>query len=196
MKVYAILLVLLTTTSAHAQKQVELFNLVQSLVPDSSEYSAVGDWAVGKPSTYAVKWESDRVTMSDDININFFRKGIAHIAIKGSPIVVAGKSVPWNVMIKGPRAGFSSFTISGTAHKSFSSKTTIDSLFLKNTFTAKLLQRCNKSAAAGFYFYELRIPGKEVAFLKISYRCSGDACSLRLDGYDDWSRKDAVLTCP
>ena len=195
MKVYATVLLLIFSTVSYAQKQVELFSLIKSFIPDSSEYSAVGDWAVGKPATYWVKWESDRVTMSDDMKINFFRKGTANVALNGTAFSVAGKPLVWSVMIKGPRAGFSSFTIKSAPHKNFKPKTTIDSLLFNNNYTFKLLKDCSKNESAGFYFYELRVAGKEVYFLKASWKCTGGACTLTIDGYDDWSMKDADLTC-
>lgn len=196
MKVYATFLLLIISIVSYSQKQVELFNLVKAFIPDSSEYSAVGNWAVGKPTTYPVKWENDRVTMSDDMTINFYRKGTANISINRAPLLVSGKPMLWNVMIKGPRAGFSSFTIKSAPHKSFKPKAEIDSLLFNSNYTFKLLKACSKNENSGFYYYKLNIPGKEVYFLKASWTCNGSACSLTFDGYDDWSRKDAVLTCP
>lgn len=50
---------------------------------DSTGYENVGDWAVGTPKKYPVKWKADRIEMSDDTSINFFRTGAADVTIKG-----------------------------------------------------------------------------------------------------------------
>lgn len=79
---------------------------------DSTGYSNVGDWAVGNAKKYPVKWKEDRIIMSDDTAINFYRMGSANISIKGKTYTdAAGQPVKWNIMLKGPRMGYSSFSI-------------------------------------------------------------------------------------
>ena len=64
---------------------------------------------VGQPKKFPVKWKADRIEMSNDTSINFFRMGTADITIKGRSFSQAGQPVKWNVMLKGPRMGYGSF---------------------------------------------------------------------------------------
>jgi hypothetical protein len=117
MKNWILLFAVFGSLTSFCQKKVELFDLVKKLVQDSSEFSDVGDWAVGSPSTYRVKWQSDRIIMSDDIKINFFRKGSADISVKGITPANPSKPMKWNVMLMGPRSGFTSFIITSPEKK-------------------------------------------------------------------------------
>jgi hypothetical protein len=185
----------LFSTSAFCQpKKVELFDLVKKLVQDSTGYETTGDWAVGHPSAYPVQWQADRIEMSDDEKINFFRKGTANITVNGATYLNMNKPVKWDVMLKGPRMGFSSFSIQSASHKSIAVKMTIDSIFGKKPYNFRLLKACS-GEASGFYYYEVKMPKKVMAWIKISWACSAGNCRLSLDGYDDWSKQYADLDC-
>ncbi len=180
---------LLSAATFSQLKKVELYNLVKKLVQDSSGYSTVGDWAVSKPAAFPIKWQADRIEMSDDMKINFFRKGTANITVNGSI------PIKWNVMLKGPRSGFSSFSISSENNKTMKAKTTIDSLFGKKPYSYTLLKDCAAGLSQGFYYYQLKMPKKTMTWIKISWVCSAGNCSLTLDCYDDWSKQYADLSC-
>jgi len=177
-------------------KKVALFDLVKKLVQDSTPYASVGDWAVGKPNTYPVKWKADKVEMSDDLSINFFRTGTADITVNNKYYFPENKDDKWMVMLKGPRSGFSSFTITSPLTKDVSPKTVIDSLLGSKDITYKMLQLCNKKDISGFTYYKVNIIKKVTAWLKISYNCKNGACIITLDCYDDWSKQYANLVCP
>ncbi|MEI9958305.1 MAG: hypothetical protein WDM90_18825 [Ferruginibacter sp.] len=105
----AILLFSLFVFSSYSFSQtrkVVLFDLVKKLVQDSTPYASVGDWAVGKPNTYPIKWKADKVEISDDLTINFFRTGTADITVDKKSYVPENKGDKWMVMLKGPRSGF------------------------------------------------------------------------------------------
>lgn len=182
-------------TAFSQTKKTELYDLIKKLVQDSTIEPIVGDWAVGKPSAYPVQWQADRLEMSDDLTINFFRKGTANITVNGTPYTTGNAPMKWAVMLKGPRMGFTSFTITSGSHPSIKPKTNIDSLFAKQLYTFKLLKSCDKNPSAGFYFYEVHIPKKVTAWIKISWTCNGGLCALTLDCYDDWSKQYATLLC-
>ncbi len=62
--ILALFIMLLAVTFSFGQsKKIELFDLVRKLVQDSSVSGTSGDWAVGHPATYPVKWQEDRVVM-------------------------------------------------------------------------------------------------------------------------------------
>ncbi len=188
---------LMLSVNCYSQlKKVDLYDLVKKLAEDSSQYSSVGDWAVGKPLTFPVKWEADKIEMSDDEKINFFRKGTANIIVNGIAYNdLVNKPIKWNVMLKGPRSGFTSFSIASGSNAAIKAKTPIDSLFGKKPYTYKLLQDCFAGASSGFYFYEVVLPKKVISFIKISWNCNGGKCTLMLDCYNYWSKQYAALAC-
>ena len=187
---------ILSANSFSQTKKIELFDLVKKLVQDSTGYDTMGEWAVGKPAMYPIKWQADRVEMSDDMKINFFRKGAANISINPITYIAANIPVKWDVLLKGPRSGFTSFTISCSNSDAIKARVTIDSLFVKKTYTYQLLQDCSASASSGFYFYQVKLPKKVLAFIKISWACSAANCNISLECYDDWSKQYADLVCP
>jgi len=52
----------------------ELQKLIISFTPAEG---SVGSCAVGNPSAYDVKWAADKIEMSADTAINFYRNGMA-----------------------------------------------------------------------------------------------------------------------
>lgn len=189
------LLLLFSATCFSQLKKIELFRLVNKLVQDSSADDTPGDWAVGSPSVYPIKWKSDMIEMSDDMKINFFRKGTVNISINN--VVYTNQNIPmnWNLMLKGPRMGFTSFSIESAPHKNIKARTSIDSLFGKNLYSYKLLQDCSSSSTSGFYYYQFKIPKKVMAWMKVSWKCVSGNCSIGLDLYDGWSKQYADLAC-
>lgn len=196
MKLLSTLLLLVATHVSAQTKKIEMFDLVKKLSLDSSQYESVGEWGIGSNSTYPIKWNNDRIEMSDDLKINFFRKGSANISINGVTYQQENKSTNWSVMLKGARAGYSSFNISGANLKDIKPKMSIDSLFPKKQFTYKLLQDCSSNLSRGFYYYQFKIPKKATSWLKISWICNSGSCILSLDVYDEFSKQYAELACP
>lgn len=114
--------------------KAELYDLVVKLMYDSTGNENVGDWAVGTPKKYPVKWKADRIEMSDDTSINFCRTGAADVTIKGKNFWQAGVPVKWNIMLKGARMGYSSLSIFSSASQDLRPRHTLDSLFGKKNF--------------------------------------------------------------
>ena len=184
-------LLLFTSASFGQVKKINLFDFVKKFIQDSSEFETSGDWAVGHAATYPIKWQSDRIEMSDDMKINFFRKGTADI-------MFGGRNLPgkWTIMIMGPRSGYSSFSIASPNNNSLKPRLTIDSLFGNKLYSAKLLINCDASSGYGFYYYVLKIPKKVTSWIKVSWLCKEPACTVILECYNDWSRQYVNLACP
>jgi hypothetical protein len=176
--------------------KTELYDLIKKLVPDSTGYENVGAWAVGQPKKYPVKWNEDRIIMSEDTSINFYRMGTADITILGRSFMQDGKPVKWNVMLKGPRMGYASFSIISSTNEMMVPKYTIDSVFGKKPFTAKLLKSCDGKTLSGYYYYEVKIPKKDVTYLKLSWLSVNGSTAIRIDCYDSWSKYAVKLDCP
>lgn len=182
--------------SAKPQAKTELYELVKKLITDSTGYENIGDWAVGQPKKYPVNWKSDRIEMSPDTSINFFRMGTAELLVNGRTLTQSGQPAKWSIMLKGPRMGYGSFSILSTPGAPLGAKPTLDSVFGKRSFRAKLLRACAAQAVAGYHFYELKIPGKDLVFLKLSWIAMNNHTALRVDVFDAYSRHAAKLACP
>lgn len=176
--------------------KTELYDLVKKLLCDSTGYENVGDWAVGKPKKFPVKWKEDRVIMSEDTSINFYRAGTVEITVNGRSFVQNGQPVKWNIMLKGPRMGYSSFSIISSPASDMKPIFNIDSVFGKRNFKAKLLKGCDTKTLSGFYYYELKLPGKDIAYIRLSWLSLNGNTAMRIDGYDSWSKYAAKLDCP
>lgn len=168
-----------------------VYELIQKLMYDSTGWTNVGNWGVGKPATYPVKWQADRIEMSDDTSINFFRKGTAGLT---APKGLAALSGPWSVMLKGARSGYTSFTLLSEPVDNLPSEITLEMLFEGKPFSSRLLKRCSDEKAR-FHYYEVKIAGKDPLFLKLSVLDVQGKRRVRLDGYDDWSRYAVKLDC-
>lgn len=172
-----------------------MYDLIKKLLYDSTGYENVGDWAVGQPKKYPVKWKADKIEMSNDTSINFYRLGTADIVIGGKTFMQDAQPVKWNVMLKGARMGYSSFSIISSPSTEITPKLSLDSLFGKKSFAAKLLKSCETKTLSGFYYYEVKLPKKDKVFLKISWISLNGKSAIRIDGYDSWSQYTAKLDC-
>jgi hypothetical protein len=183
------------SVSAQSTK-TELYDLIKSFLNDSTGYENVGDWAVGQSKKFAVRWKADRIEMSPDTSINFYRMGTADITVKGRSFTKATQPVKWSVMLKGPRMGYTSFSIITSPGDDMQPKFTIDSIFGKKPFSAKLLKSCDAKALTGYYYYELKLPKKDIAFIKLSWLSANGNTAMRIDCYDNWSKYAVKLDCP
>ncbi len=175
--------------------KTELYDLIKKLLYDSTGFENIGDWAVGKPKKYPVSWQSDKIEMSNDTSINFYRKGMSDITIKGKQVMSTGKAGKWNIMLKGPRMGYGSFSIMSPASPDLQPKVSIDSIFAGKPYGAKLLKRCDTKPLLGYYYYEVKLPKKDVAFVKISWLTVNGSTAYRIDGYDSWSKYAVKFDC-
>ncbi|MCW3089371.1 MAG: hypothetical protein JWP81_440 [Ferruginibacter sp.] len=182
------------TLSAQSPK-VELYDLIKKLLSDSTGYENVGDWGVGEPKKYPVTWKEDKLEMSTDTSINFYRMGVVDITIRGQSFARAGKPVKWNIMLKGARSGYSSFSIISSPSSDMPPKYKIDSVFGRKPFTAKLLKSCDEKDVSGYYYYELKIPKKDLAYVKISWISINGNTAIRIDCFDSWSKYAVKLDC-
>ncbi len=177
--------------------KTEVYDLIKKLLTDSTGFENVGDWSVGNPKKFPVLWKNDRVEMSEDTSINFFRTGVANLAIKGKSFTQESKLIKWNLLLKGPHAGYTSFSIiSSPMSSNMPPKYNIDSVFGKKPFTAKLLKSCETKNIAGYFYYEVKLPKKDVTYLKISWISVNGSTAMRIDCFDSFSKYAVKLDCP
>ena len=194
-----ILYILFTCTSITLSAQsakTELYDLIKKLIPDSFAYESVGEWGVGEPKKFPVKWQTDNIIMSEDTSINFYRRGTADITLKGRTFMQAGQPVKWNIMVKGPRMGYTSYSIISSTSNEMQPKYTIDSIFGKKPFMAKLLKKCDDKTFGGYYYYEVKLPKENIAFIKLSWISLNGNTAIRIDCFDNWSKYAVKLDCP
>jgi hypothetical protein len=134
--------------------------------------------------------------MSDDTSINFYRRGTVDITIKNKSYMQAGKPVVWNIMVKGPRMGYTSFAIISSPTNEMQPKFTIDSVFGKKPFTAKLLKSCDAKTLSGYYYYEIKLPKIDVVYIILSWISVNGNTAMRVDCYSNGSEYAAKLDCP
>ena len=108
----------------------------------------------------------------------------------------ATQPVKWNIMLKGPRMGYTSFSIISFPSTEMQPKYNIDSIFSNKVFKAKLLKSCDAKTLGGYYYYELKLPKKDLAFLKISWISVNGKTAVRIDCFDNWSKYAVKLDCP
>ncbi|MEP7252860.1 MAG: hypothetical protein ABI683_10790 [Ginsengibacter sp.] len=195
-KLIVLILVVVSATTFAQSPKTELYDLIRKFLYDSTGYSNVGDWAVGEPKKFPVEWKADRIEMSEDTSINFFRLGSANVTIRNKSFMQNGQPVKWNVMLKGPRMGYTSFGIISSPGAELPVKLTLDSIFGKKPFTAKLLKSCDSRTLTGYYYYELKLPKKDLAYIKLSWLSIKGNTAIRIDVYDADSQYAAKLDCP
>ena len=176
--------------------KIEMYDLVRKFLYDSSGFENVGDWGIGHPKKYAVNWKADKLEMSPDTSINFYRLGTVDAKVRGRSIMQKGVPVKWQLMLKGPRMGYMSFSLISSPSVELNPKYTIDSLFGNKPFVVKLLKSCDDKTLSGYYYYEIKIPKKDVAFIKVSWISVNGSTAIRLDCFDNFSRYAVKLDCP
>lgn len=195
-KLISLIIILFFSFPTIAQSpKTDIYDFIKGFLYDSTGYENIGDWAVGIPKKYPVVWKADKIEMSNDTSINFFRMGAAVITIRGKEIMTADKAVKWNIMLKGPRMGYSSFSILSPPSSALQEKVTIDSLFKGKPFKAKLLKACDNKAITGFYYYEVKLPKKDLAFIKITWLSVNGNTAYRIDCFDSYSKYAVKLEC-
>lgn len=191
----SILMCCITIIISAQSPKTDMYDFIKKLLSDSTGFENVGDWAVGYPKKFPVIWKADNIVMSEDTSINFYRLGTADITINNRTFMNAGHPIKWNIMLKGPRSGYSSFSIISSPSSEMQPKYNIDSLFKNKPFRAKLLNSCDTKPLMGYYYYEVKIPKKDIAYLKISWLTVNGSTALRIDCYDSWSKYAVKLAC-
>jgi hypothetical protein len=187
---FIMLLTIKSQVTAQTTK-IGLYDLIKNFMYDSTGYENVGDWAVDNPKQYPVKWKDDGIIMSEDTSINFYRRGNATIILTND---LGSTPLQWQLMLKGARSGYSSFSMLSQPSEKYNNQVTLDSLFGNKKYKARLIKACDNKVS-GYNYYEVNIPKKDPEFLKVSWVSLNGKTVLRIDGYDNWSKYAVKLTC-
>jgi hypothetical protein len=171
--------------------KIGLYDLIKNFMYDSTGYENVGDWAVDNPKQYPVKWKDDGIIMSEDTSINFYRRGNATVILTND---LGSTPLQWQLMLKGARSGYSSFSMLSQPSEKYNNQVTLDSLFGNKKYKARLIKACDNKVS-GYNYYEVNIPKKDPEFLKVSWVSLNGKTVIRIDGYDNWSKYAVKLTC-
>lgn len=184
---------LLTVTSSVTSQSTKtgLYDLIKKFMYDSTGYENVGDWAVNDPKKYPVKWKDDGIIMSDDTSINFYRRGNATVILTND---LGSAPLQWQLMLKGARSGYSSFSMISQPSENYNNRVTLDSLFGNKKYKSRLIKACDNKIS-GYNYYEVNIPKKDPEFLKVSWISVNGKTAIRIDGYDSWSKYAVKLAC-
>jgi len=184
-----IMLAIKSSVTAQATK-TGLYDLIKKLMYDSTGSENVGDWAVDDAKKYPVKWKDDGIIMSDDTSINFYRRGSAAVILTND---LGSTPLQWQLMLKGARSGYSSFSMISPPSEKYN-RITLDSLLGNKKYKSRLIKACDNKVS-GYNYYELNIPKKDPEFIKISWISLNGKTVIRIDGYDNWSKYAVKLTC-
>lgn len=183
------------STTGQFPKKIELFDAVKMFAPDSVKgdgYPSAYDWNTGSDRRSSFKWRTESPEFTDDKTM---KKAQAIMAIKDSILKCNdGKDAcPWSLTLEGARMGYTKFNIVSPTHPEIKIKSKIDELFPGKKYHSALVRTCEITTTAGFYLYELTIPGKKKVLMKISWARARTGSAIALVFYTDF--RDADLTC-
>lgn len=172
-------------------KKVELFEIIKSLAPDSLEAGVIPLWAhAARPANPLIlkgNPEMNKVTKK------YLLTQEVTIAINGKTFVCGGNtnSCNWSVSLEGNSTSYSQLSISPDLSQDVSYQTTIEYLFGKNKYKAKLLKKCDDTSDMATY--EIKIPGKKTFWIQ-SYMSGGtEGSAIYINCYFD--RKELNPDC-
>lgn len=172
-------------------KPVELFDIIKSLAPDSTESSLLPSWTSASrqanPIQFTAKPEMNKVTKKFLLNKD------ANVSISGKTFSCGGNAngCNWAISLEGNSTGYSQLSISPDLSQDVSYQTTIEYLFGKNKYKAKLLKKCDDTS--DMTSYEIKIPGKKPFWIQ-SYMSGGtEGAAIYINCYFD--RKELNIEC-
>ncbi|HXS54606.1 MAG TPA: hypothetical protein VN726_00700, partial [Hanamia sp.] len=90
----------ITIMVAAQSNKTSMYDFIKMLLYDSTGFENVGDWQIGENKKFPVTWKDDRVIMSEDTSINFYRRGIANVVLDNGSRKPPVQPVKWNIMLK------------------------------------------------------------------------------------------------
>lgn len=193
MKQLSTLILFLTITfyvSAQT-KPVELFEIIKSLAPDSTESTPLPSWAhtsrPANPVQFTAMPEMNKVTKKFLLNKD------ASISIDGKTFSCGGNAngCTWTVSLEGNGTSYSQISISPDLSQEVPYQTTIEYLFGKNKYKAKLLKKCDDTSDMASY--EIKIPGKKPFWIQSSMSGGTEGAAIYINCYFD--RKELNIEC-
>lgn len=188
-KLLFIALVLLFNTSmlSAQNKKVELYELIKSLLPDSTQAAPEVSWNNLKKIPYA-KWSKPK---QNNTPKEYYLPATIGVTINGKSYPPSNSGY-WDVNLKGSATGYTSISLSSPETSQWLD-TQIERLFGKNQFSSVPLKNCQYQN--GGVFYEVKISGKKPFWL-IRYNMMGgspEVASIAIECY--FKRQDLNEYC-
>lgn len=176
------LLLLILSLSGKAQQSVEIFDLLNALIPDSSLLNEAVDWKTTETIRTGVKWNKGSVARKST-GKEYYRNGIAHIYFNNSsgPCGAAG-SCTWKAAIEGSGKGYTKIQFKTSRPAGTSENLSIKQLFGRRNYRSKQISKCPDGKTV---LYEVVVPGKKPYWLKLYELNSGGDAGLFIEAWLD-----------
>lgn len=161
-------------TSEYETSPIELYDLINLFTPEYSEYGILSEWNT-EANNKDIIWLTKGIEM---YGLGFYRNGEVAVTInKQELICLSYRSYPckWDIILTGPRPGYTSFSISGVNHRDLDPMT-LDEMFKGREFTKQLIKKEDYTET-----YKVIFPKKNPLRMEISWSCGSAGCSLSID---------------
>jgi hypothetical protein len=157
------LLILISIHSNAQFKSIELYDVINILIPDSLSKFKYVAWNSLPANGGKVNF-TDKATLNK-ITKKYQRSTNALISISGKTFSCEGETnCLWAINLEGDVNGYNQIAISPGLSHDISYATTAEYLFGKNKAQCKLLKRCEE--VSDMRFYEVKIPGKKIFWMQ------------------------------
>lgn len=177
-----LLILLLFTLSGKAQQSVEVFDLLNALIPDSAMMNNAVDWKTTETVRTGVKWNKGSIARTN-AGKSFYRNGIAHINFnnQSAPCGSAG-SCTWKAGLEGPGKGYTKIQFTTIRPVGATESLTIKQLFGRRNYRSKQLSKCPGGKT---FIYEVKVPGKKLYWLKLYEVSAGGNTGIFIEAWLD-----------
>jgi hypothetical protein len=176
------LVLLLFAFSGKAQQSVEVFDLLNALIPDSAMMNNAVDWKTTETVRNGVKWNKGSIARINT-GKSFYKNGIAHIYFnnQSAPCGSAG-SCTWKASLEGPGKGYTKIKFSTQRPVGTTESITIKQVFGRRNYRSKLMSKCPGGKT---FIYEVKVPGKKMYWLKLYEVSAGSDAGIIIEAWLD-----------
>ena len=177
-----LLILLLFALSGKAQQSVEVFDLLNALIPDSAMMNNAVDWKTTETVRTGIKWNKGSIARTN-AGKSFNRKGIAHIYFnnQSAPCGSTG-SCTWKAGLEGPGKGYTKIQFTTMRAVGATESLTIKQLFGRRNYRSKQLSKCPGGKT---FIYEVKVPGKKMYWLKLYEVTTGGNTGIFIEAWLD-----------
>jgi flavodoxin len=170
-------------TAIHAQKPIELYDLIKNLLPDSSQADNDVSWKALSAKT-TLSWGKLNY---NNVEKFYFEIANCHVSINGKTFACGGSAnCSWSVTLYGNSGGYTHVSISPDLSNEPPYQTTLAYLFGKHNSKYTALKKCDNSFNE--VFYEVTMPGKKTFWMHCELSGGSGGSTIGIDCY--FNKKD------
>lgn len=161
-------------TLEYETSPIELYDLINLFTPEYSEDGILSEWNT-EANNKDIIWLTEGIEM---YGLDFYRNGEVVVTInKQELICLSHRSYPckWDIILTGPRPGYTSFSISGVNHRDLDTMT-LDEMFKGRKFSKQLIKIDDFTET-----YKVIFPKKNPLSMEITWSCGSAGCSLSIE---------------